>query len=106
MEKPAIVTEEYKEKIIQKSKYFQAFANPVRLCIMYKLMENDRLCVSDFCDCMGASQPLISKHLHQLKDFGILASISQGQYVWYKLVDDDVRHILNIISTKQGGESK
>lgn len=91
------VSEKHMDDMLNQSKYFQAFANPLRLCIMYKLLENDELCVTDFCDCMEASQPLISKHLHQLKGSGLVDSHSEGQHVWYKLKDEKVKDILGVM---------
>lgn len=100
------VTDDHKNQMIEQSKYFQALANPVRLCLIHKLIENDELCVTDFCNCMGASQPLISKHLHKLKDSGILESSTKGQYVCYRLADDKAKEIVNILTEDKGGESK
>lgn len=98
--------EAYQAHVLARAKLFQSLANPVRLCILQKLSHYDELCVSDFCACMDASQPLISKHLRNLKDEGILESETRGQFSWYSLVDEDVRTILGALEEGPEEEEK
>lgn len=84
----------HREEMTEQASFFQNLANPVRLCILHKLLQEEELCVSDFCECMDASQPLISKHLIHLKENGILRSRAEGTRVLYRLTDSRVRDIL------------
>lgn len=95
-------TDLHREEIMAKSRLFKSISNPVCLCILDNLRKNPEMCVSDFCTCMEASQPLVSKHLIAMKDKGILKSETRGQFVWYSLDNDVVRKILDLLEEMKG----
>lgn len=85
---------EYRQETLERAGFFQCLANPVRLCILQNLCKRETLCVSDFCSCMGCSQPLISKHLRALREAGLIRSRQEGTHVHYSLADERVCRVL------------
>lgn len=95
-----LLNEKHREEMLATAKLFQSLSNPVRLCIVQQLSERGEMCVSDFCACMDASQPLISKHLNNLKSAGVVRSRNDGQFVRYRLDNETVRAILKAIKNQ------
>lgn len=88
----------HSNEMIRNAKLFGQMSNPIRCCILSNLAENDEMCVSDFCSCIGASQPLISKYLRQLKDAGLLKSEQRGRFSFYSIKDERVKKILECLN--------
>ena len=84
----------HRERMEGHAERLKALAHPLRLCLLSMLCREDELCVTDFCLCMPASQPLISKHLNHLRCLGILASEARGTRVYYRLEAEWARAIL------------
>lgn len=54
---------------------------------MLALMQRDgELCVCEFCDTLKLSQPLVSRHLKQMREAGIVQSKKSGKWALYSLV--------------------
>jgi ArsR family transcriptional regulator len=45
------------------------------------------LCVCEVCDTLELSQPLVSRHLKQMREAEILTSEQKGKWVIYSLVE-------------------
>lgn len=75
--------EEHREEMEEYARFLKTLAHPLRLCILEKLIAEKSMCVSDFCACMEASQPLVSKHLLYLKNQGVLDSKAMGTKKYY-----------------------
>ncbi|AEE95259.1 transcriptional regulator, ArsR family [Mahella australiensis 50-1 BON] len=74
----------------------KAIAHPYRLCIVKGLMEHE--CnVSYMQECLGLPQSTVSQHLAKLKSAGIIEGRRDGLEVCYKVVDDDVKNIINVL---------
>jgi len=56
-----------------------------RIKILGLLLRNRELCVCEFCDTLNLSQPLVSRHLKQIKASGIINSKQEGKWVVYSL---------------------
>lgn len=56
-----------------------------RIKILGLLLRNKELCVCEFCDTLNLSQPLISRHLKQMKSSGMINSKQEGKWVIYSL---------------------
>ena len=56
-----------------------------RIKILGLLLRNKELCVCEFCDTLNLSQPLVSRHLKQIKASGIINSKQEGKWVIYSL---------------------
>lgn len=53
---------------------------------MIALMQRDgELCVCEFCDTLKLSQPLVSRHLKQMREAGIVQSKKSGKWALYSL---------------------
>jgi len=64
-----------------------------RIKILGLLLRNRELCVCEFSHTLNLSQPLISRHLKQMKNAGMITSKQEGKWVIYSLADTE-DHIL------------
>ena len=61
------------------------FSDKNRIQILLLLRREEELCVCELCDTLSLSQPLVSRHIKQMKSAGLLESTKQGKWVHYKL---------------------
>jgi ArsR family transcriptional regulator len=66
---------------------FSALSDPVRLRVLSMLAAAPRgeVCVCDFVEPLGKSQPTISHHLRILSEAGLVHGDRRGKWVWYSL---------------------
>jgi ArsR family transcriptional regulator len=66
---------------------FSALSDPVRLRVLSILAAsaNGEVCVCDFVEPLGKSQPTISHHLKILSEAGLVQGDRRGKWVWYSL---------------------
>lgn len=76
----------------------KAIADPTRLRLIGLLANGDELCVCDFVEPLGVSQPTVSHHLKKLTDAGILSRRKEGRWVHYRLVPERVEEIAAAVS--------
>ncbi len=87
------------EKKIDKAAYIlKAVAHPLRIKIIQMLNENKELNVSAIYRNLNAEQSLISHHLINMRDKGILDIRRNGKNIYYFLVDTAVAEIIDCIS--------
>lgn len=69
---------------------FSALSDPVRLRVLSMLADatGGEVCVCDFVDPLGKSQPTISHHLKILSEAGLVSGERRGKWVWYSLNRD------------------
>lgn len=67
---------------------FSALAHPLRLRALLLLHEEDELCVCELTHALDVSQPMISRHLAQLRRDGLVSDRRQGLWVYYRLHDE------------------
>lgn len=69
------------------AKGFTALADPVRLRVLSMLAAapDGEVCVCDFVEPLGKSQPTISHHLKILGEAGLVHGDRRGKWVWYSL---------------------
>lgn len=65
----------------------RALSDPTRLMIATALCSGDELCVCDMAWVVGAAQNLVSHHLRQLKNAGMVSSRRSGKLVMYRLTE-------------------
>ncbi len=80
----------------QKSELLKAIAHPVRLCIVRGLI-NNQCNVSTMQECLDLPQSTISQHLARLKAAGIIEGRRNGLEVCYKVVNDQVKKIVDLL---------
>lgn len=64
---------------------FKALADQTRLRCLMLMADQGELCVCELTHALAVIQPMISRHLAQLREAGIVADRRQGQWVYYRL---------------------
>ena len=86
------------EKRIDKAAYvLKAVAHPLRIKIIQMLNENEEMNVSAIHKNLNAEQSLISHHLINMRDKGILDIRRSGKNIYYFLVDTAVAEVIECI---------
>jgi DNA-binding transcriptional ArsR family regulator len=75
---------------------FKALAEPARLQILNALRVGERT-VSELMEETGLGQANASKHLQMLHSLGFVERRKEGLYVYYRLADDSVFHLCDIM---------
>ncbi|MEZ4832664.1 MAG: metalloregulator ArsR/SmtB family transcription factor [Caldilineaceae bacterium] len=75
---------------------FKLLAHAERLRIL-DILRKDAECVCHLEAVMGKPQPYISQQLRILREAGVIADERDGSNVFYRLVDDELRQILNYV---------
>lgn len=75
---------------------FKALAEPARLTILNSL-RNREMTVSELIDATGLAQANVSKHLRLLHGLGFVDRRKEGLYVYYRLADQDVFQLCDIM---------
>jgi ArsR family transcriptional regulator len=67
---------------------FAALADPARLRVLSILADAPagEVCVCEFVEPLGKSQPTVSHHLKVLADAGLVQGERRGKWVWYSLI--------------------
>ena len=80
---------------------FSALSDPVRLRVLSMLAAapDGEVCVCDFVDPLGKSQPTISHHLKILSEAGLVHGDRRGKWVWYSLNRDRLAQLRAQIDT-------
>jgi DNA-binding transcriptional ArsR family regulator len=81
-----------------KAKLFRGFGDPSRLRILSALHDTP-LTVSKLVEVTGLTQSNVSNHLSCLKDCGLVVSEQSGRYVSYRLSDDRVAELLELVES-------
>ena len=75
---------------------FKALAEPARLRVLNTLRSGEAT-VSDLMERTGLAQANLSKHLQLLHRLGFVARRKDGFYVYYRLADEDVFQMCDIM---------
>jgi DNA-binding transcriptional ArsR family regulator len=68
---------------------FRALSEPTRVKLLDRL-RGDEASVQELTELVGTTQQNVSKHLRVLQQGGIVARRKQGNYAYYRIVDDGV----------------
>ncbi len=74
------------EKIVTLAKIF---SDPNRVKIAALLQREGGVCVCEICDTLSLSQPLVSRHLKQMRQAGIVTAEHSGKWMVYALNDKE-----------------
>jgi DNA-binding transcriptional ArsR family regulator len=75
---------------------FKVLGEPARLQILQTLRRGERT-VSELVEETGMGQANVSKHLQQLLAHGFVIRRKEGLYAWYRLADQDVFRLCDIM---------
>ena len=75
---------------------FKALAEPTRLSLLNSLRHRE-MTVSELIEATGLAQANISKHLQLLHSLGFVDRRKEGLYVYYRLADQDVFQLCDIM---------
>ena len=68
--------------------FSKAMADSNRLKILTLIQREQQLCVCELCDTLKLSQPLVSRHLKQLKAVNVLESHKEGKWMIYRITSE------------------
>lgn len=77
-------------------KQLKAVADANRLKLLACLKKGE-VCVCDFVDVLGISQPAVSQHLRKLKEAGIITERKVGTWKHYRLVENQTALMVGIL---------
>ncbi|MCL1631996.1 metalloregulator ArsR/SmtB family transcription factor [Sporolactobacillus sp. CPB3-1] len=80
---------------------FKLLADQTRVTIIHALALEQELCVCDVCAVIGCSKATASHHLRLLKKWGFAESRKDGKFVYYTLVDDNIRKLVKLVFLHQ-----
>lgn len=81
--------------LLSLAKLFKMFGDGTRLSILWALSRSE-LCVCDICALLKLKQSAVSHQLNKLKASKIVKNRREGKVVFYSLVDDHVREMLEM----------
>jgi ArsR family transcriptional regulator len=64
---------------------FKTLSEPVRLRIVYLLLEKGELCVCDLVNTLELSQSVVSRHLAYLRNNQLVSTRREGVWVYYHI---------------------
>ncbi len=70
---------------ISANDFFATIANPIRLRCLVLVVQAEELCVCELMYALELSQPMVSRHLAQLRKSGLFLDRREGQWVYYRL---------------------
>ncbi|RUO19156.1 metalloregulator ArsR/SmtB family transcription factor [Aliidiomarina haloalkalitolerans] len=82
--------------------FFKVLADPLRLTMLMHLVATPELCVCDLVERTGMSQPKVSRHLAQLREYGLLLDRKEERWVHYRLnpaMPDWMRNVIQVSAT-------
>ena len=68
---------------------FRLLAEPTRVKLLDRLHDREAS-VQELAEAVGTTQQNVSKHLVALADAGILGRRKQGNFVYYRVIDDGI----------------
>ncbi len=81
------------------SEKLKVLAHPARLKILAGLLQ-DECNVAEIQRKLALPQSTISQHLRMLRDRGIIKARQDGRKRCYRVVDNDVKHIMHMLHDK------
>jgi ArsR family transcriptional regulator len=69
-------------------RFLKCLADETRLATVLLLDREGELCVCDLVSALGVSQPLMSRHLSQLRHCGVVRARRDGKWMHYSLAPD------------------
>lgn len=86
--------------LTEKSDMLKAMAHPMRLCILNCLMTSQECNVTSLTQKLKQPQSTVSQHLSKLKSQGLIEGQRNGNEMQYRIIDDDVKPIIDVLLWK------
>ena len=86
-----------KKSIDLSSSILKSLGHPIRISIVLSLSNNSQLTVSELCDRLLVSQPVMSLHLGILREKKIISVKKRGKQSLYSIVNHSVNQIVRVI---------
>lgn len=67
------------------SDFFKILSEPVRLRIIYLILERGELCVCDIVTALDLPQSVVSRHLAYMRSRGLVSARREGVWMHYQL---------------------
>ena len=80
-------------------KLSKAMADENRLHITALIAREKEACVCEISDTLKLSQPLVSRHLKQLKEAGVLESRKEGKWILYAIAANPIPLLQSYLRT-------
>ncbi|WP_457749684.1 ArsR/SmtB family transcription factor [Sulfurimonas sp.] len=74
------------EKLVTLAKIFSDIN---RVKIIALMQREKELCVCEICDTLELSQPLVSRHLKQMRDAQVVTTKQNGKWIIYSLCENE-----------------
>jgi DNA-binding transcriptional ArsR family regulator len=84
---------------------FKALAEPARLRVLRELRAGERT-VTELIEATGLNQANLSKHLQLLHAQRFVARRKEGLYTYYRLADDDVFRLCDLMCGRIAAETR
>lgn len=91
---------------IEAESFYTALAHPLRLRALLLLQQEGELCVCELTHALGVSQPMISRHLAQLRQSGVVSDRRQGLWIYYRLHEALPAWANQVLATTAEGVAK
>jgi len=85
------------EKLEKAANILKAIAHPIRIQVLSLLNQNERMNVSELQEVISIEQALLSHHLINMKDKGILACEREGKNIYYFIKEKAITGVLDCI---------
>ncbi len=87
------------EKALAVGTFFAILKDPTRLQVLYALLQAPakELCVRDLAAGLRRDDTTISHQLRLLRDQRIVTMRKEGRIVYYRLLDDHIRELLELV---------
>ena len=82
-------------RLFDMAEFFKVFGDSTRVRILFALHQSE-LCVCDLSALLSMSQSAISHQLRILKNARLVSSRREGKVVYYSLLDDHVKDIIEV----------
>jgi len=87
---------------VSADKFYRCLANETRLRCLILLSRGER-CVCDIAAALAVSQPMISRHLAQLRACHLVSDHREGQWVYYRLHPQLAQWQQEVLQSTVGG---
>ena len=94
-----------RETVGHVSRLLAAMANPKRLMVCIKLLEDEKT-VGELAKVVGLSSAALSQHLGKMRAASLLSARRDGRTIHYRLAGGDIRKLLKTLDRIYGASGK